>query len=469
MFFNIFRNMFKEEWRIHTSSIENKAFASFPIIISVITALASLFLPYVLKIMQLSLVFKYTHYMFMFLGISVGAFGLFGKEIMNRRFGQASLIAYSSRNLPISERMIFAAFFLKDILYYLMLWILPIIIGFIIITPFIGLSLVSSLYACATLILSFLIGLSLIFLLSTIFAHSSKILIIIITTFLVAYILLPFFINLHFNPIILPYSLYYNFSISTLTIILFLISIPAIISIMFVKIDYPEKKKHHKNMLTILIKRFGFSRYSHFIAKDFIDLQRSEGGLGKIIFSFLLPIGFTYFFLTIFLELIPDIKIIMIFSIFLGIVSNSIYNMINAFDTFNPYLFLPVKVSTIIKSKVTSFVIINTISIVILLIATLTMNQFEFFIPALLMLISITAFSLATTVYFTGLNPNVLIYNSKIFIPYIGLLGCVIFIFTLSSILNPFYMLASPVVIPASVMLLKKSYKKWDSWKPYSI
>lgn len=469
MFTDIFKNMFKEEWRIHTSSIESKAFVFFPILIAIISGIATFFLPNILKIMEISLIFKYVHYMFMFLGISVGAFGLFGKEIMNRRFGQASLIAYSSRSLPISERTIFTAFFMKDILYYLILWILPIIVGFIFVTPFIDLSLIPSLYASATIILSFLIGLSIIFFLSTIFAHSSKILILLISTLLAAYILIPFFINFQWNLIILPYSLYYNYSISTLALILLIITIPAIISIVFVKIDYPEKKKHHKNLLTILTKKLGFSRYSHFIAKDFIDLQRSEGGLGKIIFSFLLPIGFTYFFLTIFLELIPNIKIIMIFSIFLGIVSNSIYNMINAFDTFNPYMFLPVKVSTIIRSKITSFIIINSISIVILLIATITMNQFEFFIPAFLMLISVTVFSLATTVYFTGLNPNVLIYNSKIFAPYVGLLGFVIFIFTLSSILNPFYMLASPLIIPVSILLLRKSYKKWDLWTPYSI
>lgn len=469
MFFDTFKNMFKEEWRIHTSSFENKAFASFPIIIFTLTAIASYFLPYVLRIMDISLVFKYVHYMFMFLGISVGAFGLFGKEIMNRRFGQASLIAYSSRSLPISERTIFSAFFLKDILYYLILWILPIIVGFIVMTPFIGIQIFSSLLAGSTLILSFLIGLSLIFFLSTIFAHSSKILILIISILVVGYFAVPIFLNIQFNLIILPYSFYYTHSMSTLAIISLLIIIPAIISVVFVKIDYPEKKKHHKNLLPMLTKKFSFSRYSHYIAKDFIDLQRSEGGLGKIIFSFLLPIGFTYFFLTIFLELIPNIKIIMIFSIFLGIVSNSIYNMINAFDTFNPYMFLPVKVSTIIKSKITSFVIINSISIIILLIATLSMNQIDYFLPALLMLVSITAFSLATTVYFTGLNPNVLIYNTKIFIPYIGLLGCIIFIFTLSSILNPFYMLASPLILPVSVLLLKKSYKKWDSWKPYSI
>jgi hypothetical protein len=254
-----------------------------------------------------------------------------------------------------------------------------------------------------------------------------------------------------------------------LGVILLLIIIPSAVSILFVKIEYHEKKKYHKNLLGKFTKRFRFSRYSYYIAKDFIDLKRSEGGLGKIIFSFLLPIGFTYFFLSIFLELIPVIKVIMIFSIFLGIVSNSIYNMLTVFDTFNSYMYLPVKVSTILKSKITSFIIISIVSLVVLIIAAVTMNQMFYFIPALLMLLSIIMISLAVTVFLTGLNPNTLLYNSKIFVPYMGVLGTILFLFTLLSIINPFYMLVSPIVIPFAIYLLKKSYIKWDTWTPYNL
>lgn len=469
MFAEILKKMIKEEWRIHTCSFDNKNFAFFPVLIAMMTAVASLFIPYVLNVIRVDEFFKFVHYFFMFFGVSIGAFGLFGKEIMNRRFGQASLIAYSSRSLPVSERTIFFAFFVKDVIYYLILWIIPIFVAFLIISPFIGFTITSTLYACTTLILSFLIGLSLVFLLSTIYAHSSKILVLILTSILGLYSVVTFFTNFQINFLLLSYNLYYKFSLQKLGIILMMIIIPSLLSIIFVKIEYPEKKKYHKNLLTRFSKKLKFSKYSYYIAKDFIDLKRSEGGLGKIIFSFLLPIGFTYFFLSIFLELIPMIKVIMIFSIFLGIVSTSIYNMITVFDTFNSYMFLPVRVSTIIKSKITSFIIINIISLVVLIIATITMNQLTYFIPAFLMFLSITIASLAVTVFLTGLNPNTLLYDSKVFIPYMGTLGSMLFLFTLLSIINPFYMLASPIVIPFSLYLLKKSYNKWDLWTPYNL
>ena len=469
MFTQLFTAMIKEEWRMHTSLFANNLFSIFPLVIGIATGIACLILPLLQTVLTLAQLFQYTHYLFLFFGVSIGAFGLFGKEIMNRRFGQASLIAYSSRSLPVSEQTIFLAFFLKDIVYYLFLWIVPMYAGFLIASPFIGLPLLSSLSACGTLTLSFLLGLSLIFLLSTIYAHSSKLLIIVLISLLALYGLLRFVTPLHLNIALMPYTLYYDFTLEALGILLTLIILPSLLSIYFVKIDYPEKKKYYGNHVSRLTKRFAFSAYSFYIAKDFIDLQRSEGGLGKIIFSFLLPVGLTYLFLQLFVELIPTIKVLMIFSVFLGIVSTSIYNMLTAFDAFSPYQFLPVRMSTILKSKITSYLIINLCSVVILTIAAITMNQLLYFLPAFLMFFSITLFTLAITVFFTGLSPNILIYNSKIFLPYMASLAPLLFVFTFLSILNPWSMLASPLVLPVAFLLLKKSYTKWDRWAPQSI
>ena len=182
MFRTVIWSMIKEEWRIHTRTAQNKTFAYFPLIIAICTLVFSLTIPFVLSVVSQEQLFQYVHFIFLFFGISIGAFGLFGKEIMNRRFGQMSLIAYSSRSLPVSEQTVFFAFFIKDILFYVFLWIAPIFIGFLLTTPFIGFSLAGSLFACATLLLSFLFGLSLVFFLSTIYAHSSKLLLIVIRT-----------------------------------------------------------------------------------------------------------------------------------------------------------------------------------------------------------------------------------------------------------------------------------------------
>lgn len=461
--------MIKEEWRMHTKIAKNKTFAYFPLIIGVISLVGTLLIPFFLQILTTSQLFTYVHLVFLFFGVSIGAFGLFGKEIMNRRFGQISLLAYSSRSLPIPERTVFFAFFIKDIIYYLFLWIVPIFIGFLLVTPSIGFSLSASLFACATLILSFLLGISIVFFLSTIYAHSSKLLVIILISILASLLIPTVFDHLSINLLLLPYTLFYSPSLYIFTLIIAIILGTSLVSIVFVKIDYPEKKKHHANLFIPWTNRFKFSKYSWYIAKDFIDLKRSEGGLGKLIFSFLLPILFTYLFLLLFLELIPTVQIIMIFAIFLGVVSTTIYNMVTEFDSFNPYTFLPVKVSTILHSKIISFHCINLFSFVVLAAAAVTMDQLLYFIPALFLFVSISLFNLAVTVYFTGLHPNVLIYDAKVFIPYMSLLCPVIFACTFLSIIKPFTMLASPLLLPLAFLLLKKSFHKWDQWMPVNL
>ncbi len=175
--FKILIMMIKEEWRIHSSLYGGRLFALFPLMIGIFTFISCLFLPYLQAVMPTRQLVMLAHYLFLLFGMSAGAFGLFGKEVMNRRFGQASLIAYSSRSLPISDRKIFFNFFIKDILYYFMLWIIPIIMGLTLSMPMLSKSIPYALFISGTLVLSFLIGLSLVFFLSTLYAHSSKILI----------------------------------------------------------------------------------------------------------------------------------------------------------------------------------------------------------------------------------------------------------------------------------------------------
>jgi hypothetical protein len=469
MGFEILKIMIKEEWRLHTSLFGKRTFALFPIMIGIGAFIASLFLPYIKTIMTTQQMVQSAHYIFILFGVSIGSFGLAGKEIMNRRFGQASLVAYSSRSLPVSERTIFLNFLIKDIIYYVILWILPITFGLVIATLFIKINTISMLLVCGTLILSFLIGLSIVFFLSTLYAHSIKLLIAFLTMGLVALLILINFYNIGITTLLLPYSIYYNPSVTKLLLIMILIFAPSTLSLIFLKIDYPEKKRQYKNSLMDLSFKFKFSQHSYYIAKDFLDLKRSEGGLGKIIFSFLFPIGLTWLFLYIFLELIPTVKAIMIFAVFLGIVSASIYNMLTAFDTFNPYMFLPVKVSTIIKSKIISYLIVSIFSFIILVLVAISLNQLEWFIPALLSFVTISVYSLSMTIYFVGLHPTILFYNSKIFAQYICTVSPILFVFTIASIINPYIMLASPVLLIPALFVLKKSYKKWDKWKPLSI
>jgi hypothetical protein len=466
----ILTKMILEEYRIHSSLFGGRLFAFFPILVFLCCLIASSQIELFTIVLSYTFMFQSLHFVFLFIGVSIGAFGLYGKEILNRRFGQASLLAYSSQTLPISERKIFFSFILKDIIYYMMLWILPILAGLILGSMLSDVPLSSALFGSLTLLVTFLLGLSFSFFLSTLYAHSSKITILLLLSVFFYIIFFKGYMAMPLSSLLFSYTLFFQPTPIIIGLCLFFILIPIFFSLVFVKIDYPLKKKAYANIFSPLHQKLGFTKqYSIYLSKDLIDLYRSEGGLGKVIFQFLLPVIFTWLFLYVFTKIIPEIQAVMIFSIFLGVVSSSLYTLLTAFDSFNPYMILPVKVSTIIKSKIINYLFLNSISLIILLAASLSLQEFDYFIAALCVFITLSLYCLFATIYFTGLQPSILMYNSKIFLSYILITGPLLFGFTILSIIYPYYLYASPIFILPGLFLLKKSYKKWDKWTPLSI
>lgn len=420
----------------------------------------SLLLPILKQIIPASQLLTVLHYMFIIFGLSVGSFGLFGREVMNRRFGQASLIAYSSRTLPLSERKIFLNFVVKDIIYYFFLWILPLVVGFAFASPFLSISFIYSASLLLTLTLSFLMGLSIAFFLSTIYAHSIKILVGILVLFIASLLFTVNYFSL--NPSVLLPTFSFFPSADKVILSLFIIIVPSAFSLIFLKVDYPQKRRLYKNSLEKLSKWFRFSKYSTFTSKDFLDFKRSEGGLGKIIFSFLIPIAVAWLLLIIFLKFIPILNFFIIFSLFLGAISSSFYNWLTEFDLFTSYSFLPVRVSTVIKGKINSYIIINSISVIVLILATFLSRQSFYLIPSLFSFLAISSYTLAITVYLAGLTPNIFLYNAKIFSEYLLLISPILLILIFLSMPNPFYLVFSILLVPISYHIIKTSYNKWD-------
>lgn len=452
------KSMIKEEWRIHSSLFGNFLFALFPFMLLLFSFLGSFFVPMFLFIVPAKTMVVLAHYIFLLFGVSVGGFGLFGREAMNRRFGQASLIAYSSRSLPVSEKTIFFYFFVKDVIFYFLLWIFPIIGGIFIANSFISLGINMPLMTL-TLTHSFLIGLSVIFLLSTLYAHSNKTMVL----FFVFVVLLGAEALTSNLVMALPsLSVFFYPNITNLSKSLFFIIVPSAVSLVFLKIDYPQRERHFKNSLGSLSKKIG-GKYSQFVAKDFLDLKRSEGGLGKIIFSFLFPLMILWVILFVFLKFLPGSNILVLFAIFLGIISSSVYNWLTEFDLFSTYGFLPIKVSSVIKSKLISFLLINLISFVILFFVTITTAQYMFFLPAVQTFLTTSLYALSIIIYLTGLHPNKMLYNAKTFALYIFLIAPVLLVMIFVSVFNPFLLALSPVLMIPSLKIIEISFDKWNS------
>jgi hypothetical protein len=453
----LFKSMVKEEWRIHSSMFGGLMFAMFPVLLTVITFLFSLMLPILNMLIPVRQVLTILQYVFVLFGLSVGSFGLFGREVMNRRFGSASLVAYSSRSLPVSERRILTNFFVKDIIYYFFLWIAPFALGFAVASLFLSISFVYSLSLLLILTLSFLIGLSVSFFLSTIYAHSLKILLAFLAFSAMIALSAALVSNQALSSLIFSY-------VPTANQILFsvlAIAVLSSISLSFPKIDYPQRKKLYKNSLKSVSESLRFKN-SIFVSKDFLDFNRSEGGVGKIILSFLVPLMMIWFLIYIFIKFVPVLNPLIIFSIFLGTISTSFYNWFTEYDSFNFYAFLPIRVSEIIRGKVKSFVLINLVSLAVLIIVSVLIGQLEYFVPSLFSFIAISSYALSITIYLAGLGSNILLYNAKIFSQYLLYISPMLLAMIFLSIVGPFYLIFSIILVPLSYEIIKAGYQKWD-------
>lgn len=465
--FEIFKSMLKEEWRMHSNLFGNNGFSLFPGFIFLFTFFVSLVLPVFSEIFTYAQIALGMHYLFLLLGGMVGAFGLMGREFMNRCLGQASLIAYSLRTLPVSERLIFANFLVKDIVYYFVLYVLPFIAGFALAAALVPAGnfhfpvTLLLLLLLLTLSLSFMIGLSLVFFLSTIYAHSGKLL----TLGLLAGCIFLLFISGNRDSGIfysLPsLSFFLLPSKSCFLLSSGLIIIPSALSLFFLKVDFPQAKKSFPNSFSRLCEEFGSYRYAAFVSKDFLDLKRSEGGLGKLIFSFLLPAALIWMLLSALEKVLPALNILILFSLILGVLSSSMYNWLTEYDIFSSYAFFPLKVSDMIRSKLNSYLFLNLVPLIFLILLTLKKDP-AFLLPALLLFLSISLYMVSILIYLTGLSPSINLYNGRTFAVYTLSVMPLLLVNIILSMFGPYYVLVNLLLVPPALYLLRQSFRKWD-------
>jgi hypothetical protein len=259
------------------------------------------------------------------------------------------------------------------------------------------------------------------------------------------------------------FDLYYRPSAALLLLTLLLIIVPCAVSVRFLKIEYPEETRRFPEALDRLAGFFAWSPEAHLMAKDALDLTRSEGGAGKIVFSFLFPVMFIWIALFVLLRFIPFLSRILVFAILLGVVSSTIYNWVTEFDLFASYAFLPVEAGTVIRGKLESYALLNLVSVAILVAAGLGTGQVILLPLALLAFASISFYAVSVTVYVGGLSPSVMLYNAKVYLPYLGLIVPVLLFLLFITLPNPWYALSCVCLIPAGWYILTRAFARWNA------
>jgi hypothetical protein len=464
--FELFTNMVKEEWRVHSTMFGSLSFALFPVMIFGIAFMGSFLIPLMRTTLPAGNLALIVHASYLMLGIMVGGFGLLGNEVMNRRFGQASLLAYSARSLPLSEKFIFLNFVIKDTVYYFFLWVLPFGFGYILASPFIGVPLASALLLLLTLTLSFLFGLCGVFFLSAVYARSHLVLWLVLLTIIVGVGGLAAITGT--NPVLFfpPLLLYNAFTWANF---LFSCTVLALLFGVAIVLFNPESvgsEKMYKDSFAPLTRRFSFLPNPPLAAKDSLDLYRSGSLVGQTIFSFLLPLAVIWFFLSLLGPFFPPHGLLFVVAVTTGVIASTMYTWVTMFDTFGPYACLPVAVSTLIASKLTTFAILQVIPAVFIAAVALLSGEAAYLIPAVVLGISVSFYAVGVMAWLCGLSPNVLVYDVKVLFVYLILVGIVLTIFTAAAFANPYFALFAVILAIPTWLLVRKAKFRWDAVDP---
>ena len=462
----LFVSMVKEEWRIHSTMFGSLSFAMFPVMIFGIAFMGSFLLPLMRTALPAGNLAVVIHANFLLLGFMVGAFGLLAGEVMNRRFGQASLLAYSARSLPLSERFIFLNFVIKDTVYYFFLWVFPFGFGYIAASPFTGVTLVQALLLLLTLTLSFLFGLCVIFFLSAVYARSKRALWLLVLALGAGWGALAAVTGM--NPALLfpPLLLYSSFTLVNLLVSCAILILLFGTSIMLFSPEYSGTTKKFTNAFAPLARNLSFFPHPPLAAKDMIDMYRSGSVIGQTLFSFLIPLGVIWFFLSLLGRYLPPHGLLFMFAILTGVIGSTMYTWVTMFDTFGPYACLPVAVSTLIESKITSFSLLQLVPAVFIAVVAILSGESLYLVPAAVLCLAVSFYSVAVTVWLTGLSPSVLVYDVKVLFTYLVVVGIALTIFTGLAFASPDYALVSVILFLPAWLVVRKAKAKWDAVDP---
>jgi len=259
-----------------------------------------------------------------FTGLAAGSIGFNSNDAAKNVLGDANFLIFSSRTLPIRKSSLVASFLVKDMLFYLGLYLFPVALA---------VNLVSS--------------------------------------------------------EMLIYSVYMGLLFATgLTLSLITASTA-------VRLPTRESILNYDNVPIPPLAR-----------KSVLDVSRSSGGLFKILMSMFVLLGL-YWYIVNYVPIASYLLTnpLLSFSVILGMMSVTVYNWLNTYDSESDYTHLPLTESELLKSKFQAFKVIAAITIVPFILVSYLLYGGNILLALTIALV--TAYYVgAVTMYEAGLNPN---------------------------------------------------------------
>lgn len=421
--------MLKEEYRMHVSYSSRSIFLAIPFFVVTISFLLGLTLPTLEQNVSLSELLALANMGIFLYGLSVGAFGFLGRTYIERRHGKVNYLIATPSFLPISFRKAFLGMYLRDVIFYLALILIPAFVGLLLATPLAGFSYISVGSVFIPILLSFLFGISLSFAISVIFTRSLMAFMILVASFIL--VIMGHGFNLYGMDLVLPsYGLQFvlppftfnpaaalTYAVLCASLVLIFLDI----AVLFVRESYENARSSYENILPSYFSKFAFTRgYQSLISKEFVDLIRS-GTIWKMTFSFVAPLVFlslTTWYVNNGLGIPVGFNTVF-YAAMVGFFGVILYSWLTNVDMVDYYDTLPVTVPELIRTKLITFLLLTSgISTAFVLIIALVNNELSILWLALPVLFIMSTYMVVATAYLTGISPQSFLFNPQILIKF---------------------------------------------------
>ncbi len=472
---NLLILLLKEEYRAQ-SSMFHSSFLVYPFFMLAISFIMGLMLLPMRTALTTGQLIIIGHVGVLVAGMLVGGFAMFQDPILERRMGGVRMLLGTPGTLPITYKEIFSYFYVKDILYYILINVLPVLFGVYLSTLITGLH-VDLPMAAVTFTSAFLMGVSLTFALSTVLLRSRAALVIIIAAAVAATAWLSLQVGIlgALGLLVTPSGSYLEGSWTGVLLALAVFVVLSAFSLLCIREKpAPAAEKHYTSHFRETEVRFAvFGKYGPLAAKEWIDLVRS-GSLGYVVFSFLIPLLFLWGFLwilpTALTFALGGAKVsfgfnTIFYSVVIGFFASELYGWLNRVDTIECYKTLPIRMSDVIKAKLIIFMILNVaVSTVYLALICISRGEYGLFPFAFYMMLMVSGYVAAVIAYMTGVYTNSLLFDYKVLLTYWLAVAPVLIVLILTSfaewLLWPGIIIATAAGAVA-ILLLRRIDTKW--------
>lgn len=415
--------MLKEEFRLHASYSSKWMFLSFPSIVLLFSLAIAVTSQRLFEYTPLDQTVLVLHVSVFLYGLGVGAFGFLGRQLLERQTGQRNYLVAMPAILPMSFRRTFLGMYVRDALFYVALLLAPMVGGLALSIPLTGFRIASIAFLGGATFLTFLLGMSLSFAVSTVWMRSTAAFGVIAALVGVLFAAAGVFRLLPPESLLPGLALSFRlppFTAPDASALAYLalacggIAAMVAAAVAIVPDTYESRASAQADELPAMHRRFGFARaYAVLLGKEWLDLRRS-GTAVKMAFSFVTPLlflTFTAWFVRYGLTVPVGFNTVF-YGAMVGFFGVMLYTWLNNIDAMDYLSTLPVSVPHVIRAKLLAFLLMTTWISVAFVVGVSALNgDLALLWLALPVMFVTSLYMVVMTAYLTGLRTNSFLFD----------------------------------------------------------